>query len=106
MLHDVKAPDLTPAQATQVSQFRRVAKDLKNDWHDMVRVLDTGDDNSFLDNVGPAKGFFSDFDILVRMRNGMQVDPVIVINAPTRSPSPTSSKQRRSATMPTATASP
>lgn len=66
ILHDVKAPDLTPQQAVAVAQFRRVAKDLKNTWFDMVRVLDTGDDNAFLDMVGPEHGFYSDFDILVR----------------------------------------
>lgn len=70
MLHDVKAPDLSPAQAVQASHFRRVAKDLKNTWHDMVRVLDTGDDKRYLSMVGPTNGFFSDFDMLVRRARG------------------------------------
>lgn len=65
ILHDVKAPDLTPQEAVNVSQFRRVAKDLKNTWWDMVRVLDTGDDDSYLSVVGPSNSFFSDFDMLV-----------------------------------------
>jgi hypothetical protein len=64
MLHNVKAPDLTPAQAQSVSQFRRVAKDLKNTWQDMVRVLDSGYDPAYLSLVGPTNNFFSDFDML------------------------------------------
>ena len=51
MLHNVKAPDLTPASAREVCQLKRVGKDLKNDWQDMVRVLDTGMDARFLNEV-------------------------------------------------------
>ena len=43
-------------------QFRRVAKDLLDDWQDVVRLLDTSNDERFLSRVGP--GFFSDLDML------------------------------------------
>lgn len=62
MVHSVKAPDLSAADAPKVCQFRRVAKDLKMDWEDTMRLLDTAMDGSFLDIVGP--GFFSDLDML------------------------------------------
>jgi alpha-galactosidase len=42
MIHNVKAPDLPANESVQVSQFRRVGKDLKNSWENLVRVLDTG----------------------------------------------------------------
>eukprot|EP00054_Salpingoeca_dolichothecata_P021598 m.138683 g.138683 ORF g.138683 m.138683 type:complete len:461 (+) comp24042_c0_seq1:349-1731(+) len=64
MLHNVKAPDLNASVAADVCQFRRVAKDLKNTWQDMVRVLDTGTDEGFQAAAGPAKSFFNDFDML------------------------------------------
>ena len=62
MIHSVKAPDLRPADAPHVCQFRRVAKDLKDTWEDIVRLLDTANDEEFLSIVGP--GFFSDLDML------------------------------------------
>ena len=34
-------------QAASVSQFRRVGKDLKGTWHNVIRVLDTGYDLRF-----------------------------------------------------------
>jgi hypothetical protein len=51
MLHNVKAPDLTPTSAVRVCQLKRVGKDLKNDWEDLVRVLDTGMDDGYLNEV-------------------------------------------------------
>ena len=44
MIHSVKAPDLGPADAPLVCNFRRVGKDLKDTWEDVVRLLDTGND--------------------------------------------------------------
>ena len=64
MFHNVKAPDLPPLQAAGVSQFRRVGKDLGNDWDDVMRMLDTGSDPRFAAQAGPANGFFNDFDML------------------------------------------
>ena len=61
MIHSVKAPDLGPTDAPRVCQFRRVAKDLKDTWQDTMRLLDTANDESFLQRVGP--GFFSDLDM-------------------------------------------
>eukprot|EP00045_Choanoeca_perplexa_P004816 m.40830 g.40830 ORF g.40830 m.40830 type:complete len:115 (-) comp12782_c0_seq4:267-611(-) len=63
ILHNVKAPDLTGDQAIQVGQFRRVAKDLKNTWFDMLRVWDTAMDEEYLLHVG-KDNFFSDLDSL------------------------------------------
>lgn len=62
MIHNVKAPDLSAADAPSVCQSRRVAKDLKETWPDIMRLLDTANDKAFLDRVGP--GFFSDLDML------------------------------------------
>ena len=64
MLHNVKAPDLPASNAAAVSQMRRVGKDLKNSWSNLVRVLDTGVAPAFSALVGPGKGFFNDFDSL------------------------------------------
>eukprot|EP01050_Picozoa_sp_SAG11_P011482 SAG11_NODE_1217_length_5498_cov_3.519444_3_plen_196_part_00 len=64
MIHSVKAPDLGPADAPKVCQFRRVGKDLLDTWEDTMRLLDTANDERFLSQVGP--GFFSDLDMLVR----------------------------------------
>jgi hypothetical protein len=58
MLHSVKAPDLGAKDAPKVCQFRRVAKDVKDDWCDIMRLLDTANDEQFLSEVG--QGFFSD----------------------------------------------
>jgi hypothetical protein len=49
-----------PNDAPKVCQFRRVAKDVKDDWCDIMRLLDTANDERFLSEVGPDKGFFSD----------------------------------------------
>ena len=62
MLHNVKAPDLGPNVTRSVCQFRRVGKDLKNSWENLVRVLDTGLSAPFDDLVG--NGYFNDFDML------------------------------------------
>lgn len=62
MIHNVKAPDLGPEAAPNVCQFRRVGKDLKDDWFDVMRLLDTANDERFLSKVGP--GFFSDLDMV------------------------------------------
>lgn len=43
-------------------QFRRVAKDLKDDWANVMRLLDTANDEDFLSITGP--GFFPDLDML------------------------------------------
>lgn len=69
MVHNVKAPDLPASVAPSVAQFRRVGKDLKNSWENLVRVLDTGTDSSFSALVeggggGGKGGFFNDFDML------------------------------------------
>eukprot|EP00937_MAST-01D_sp_MAST-1D-sp2_P008062 g8062.t1 len=64
MLHNVKAPDLRPNETRAVCQLRRVGKDLKNTWQDMVRVLDTGTSTAFRDLVGPGNGYFNDYDML------------------------------------------
>lgn len=45
-----------------MGQFRRVAKDLKNTWPDMLRVWDTAMDEEYLQHVG--HNFFSDLDSL------------------------------------------
>ena len=58
MIHSVKAPDLGPTDAPKVCQFRRVAKDVKDDWCDIMRLLDTANDERFLSEV--KQGFFSD----------------------------------------------
>ena len=78
ILHNVKAPDLNASAAPHVSQFRRVGKDLKNTWRDMVRVLDTGLDRQFLDAAtGNASNFFQDFDMLEvgNTKGGSSLDP-------------------------------
>lgn len=62
MMHSVKAPDLPASSAASVAQFRRVGKDLHNSWENLVRVLDTGTEDSFSAIAGP--GFFNDFDML------------------------------------------
>eukprot|EP00040_Diaphanoeca_grandis_P016624 m.86054 g.86054 ORF g.86054 m.86054 type:complete len:571 (-) comp25922_c0_seq1:158-1870(-) len=62
IIHNVKAPDLGPADAARVCQFRRVGKDLKDDWEDVVRLIDTANSEPFLSIVG--EGFFSDLDML------------------------------------------
>lgn len=64
MYHNVKAPDLPPQPAVNVSQFRRVGHDLKNSWQNVMRVLDQGTDLSFSRVAGPENGFFNDFDML------------------------------------------
>ena len=64
MIHNVKAPDLPANESAQVSQLRRVGKDLKNTWQDFVRVLDTGLDPEYAALVGPSRGFFNDFDMM------------------------------------------
>jgi hypothetical protein len=66
MLHNAKAPDLPAASAAGVCQFRRVGKDLKNSWENLVRVLDTGTDRAFSDLVVPGvgNGYFNDLDML------------------------------------------
>ena len=73
MIHSVKAPDLDPQDATNVCQFRRVAKDVKDDWCDIMRLLDTANDARFLSEVGP--GFFSDLvrepNIIIRLRSSV-----------------------------------
>lgn len=53
MIHSTKAPDLSAADAPHVTQFRRVAKDLLDDWEDVMRLLDTANDADFLNVVGP-----------------------------------------------------
>ena len=58
MIHSVNAPDLGSKDAPKVCQFRRVAKDVKDDWCDIMRLFDTSNDEQFLSEVGP--GFFSD----------------------------------------------
>ena len=71
MMHNVKAPDLPAAASAAVCQLRRVGKDLKNTWGDLVRVLDTGTAPAFGALVGPGRGFFNDFDSLeVGSRDG------------------------------------
>lgn len=64
MLHNVKAPDLTPTTAPEVCQIKRVGKDLRNDWEDLTRVFDTGMSNPFLDLVRNGSNFWMDFDML------------------------------------------
>jgi alpha-galactosidase len=64
MIHNVKAPDLPANESAQVSQFRRVGKDLKNSWENLVRVLDTGTDAKFAKIAGPRNGYFNDFDMV------------------------------------------
>jgi alpha-galactosidase len=64
MIHNVKAPDLPANESVQVCQFRRVGKDLKNSWENLVRVLDTGTDADFAKLAGPKNGYFNDFDML------------------------------------------
>jgi hypothetical protein len=64
MLHNVKAPDLTPLTAPVVCQIKRVGKDLKNDWEDLVRVFDTGMSDPFLDLVTRGSNFWMDFDMM------------------------------------------
>jgi alpha-galactosidase len=64
MIHSTKAPDLGPVDAPKVTQFRRVGKDLKDDWQDVVRLLDTANDERYLQLSGQGQGFFSDLDML------------------------------------------
>ena len=52
MIHSTKAPDLRGVDAAAVTQFRRVAKDLLDDWSDVMRLLDTANDEEFLSRVG------------------------------------------------------
>ena len=76
MIHSVKAPDLPASSAPSVAQFRRVGKDLKNSWENVVRVLDTGTDESFSSIAGA--GFFNDFDMLeIGATNKDGGDPVL-----------------------------
>ena len=56
----ISVADQSPDDAPKVCQFRRVAKDVKDDWCDIMRLLDTANDERFLSEVGPDKGFFSD----------------------------------------------
>lgn len=62
ILHAVKAPDLPPSAARAVAQMRRVGKDLKNSWSNVMRLVDTGVAPAFERLAGP--GFFNDFDML------------------------------------------
>eukprot|EP00041_Stephanoeca_diplocostata_P012494 m.209367 g.209367 ORF g.209367 m.209367 type:complete len:700 (+) comp18979_c0_seq1:97-2196(+) len=64
MLHNVKAPDLPAAAAPGVCQLRRVGKDIKNSFENLVRVLDTGMSDAFAAKVGPRENFFNDFDMM------------------------------------------
>lgn len=64
MLHNVKAPDLPAAVAPSVCQLRRVGKDIKNSFENLVRVLDTGMSDAFAARVGPRDNFFNDFDMM------------------------------------------
>ena len=64
MLHNVKAPDLGANVTRSVCQLRRVGKDLKNSWENMVRVLDTGLSDPFNELVRAGNGYFNDFDML------------------------------------------
>lgn len=63
--HAVKAPDLSADAATAVCHMRRVGKDLKNSWANLVRVLDTGVSPAFNALAsGASVSFFNDFDMV------------------------------------------